>query len=153
MALWGPQRSTCQKPMPQWRSVSSWSTVIAPPWVRPRCSCVLACVEHARTHAYALQLPRLAGGGEEFRMETYDVIVVGVGGMGSAAVYHLAQRGLRVLGIEQYDIPHDRGSSHGLSRIIRLAYFEHPAYVSLLHCAYELWWALERTVQERLLII
>ena len=86
-------------------------------------------------------------------MDTYDVIVVGVGGMGSAAVYHLAQRGLRVLGIEQYDIPHDRGSSHGLSRIIRLAYFEHPAYVPLLHRAYELWWALERTVQERLLII
>src|SRR5215470_676072 len=86
-------------------------------------------------------------------METYDVIVVGVGGMGSAAVYHLAQRGLRILGIEQYDIPHDHGSSHGLSRIIRLAYFEHPAYVPLLHRAYELWWALERTVQERLLII
>ena len=86
-------------------------------------------------------------------MDTYDVIVVGVGGMGSAAVYHLAQRGIRVLGIEQYDIPHDRGSSHGLSRIIRLAYFEHPAYVPLLHCAYELWWALERAAQERLLII
>ena len=86
-------------------------------------------------------------------MDTYDVIVVGVGGMGSAAAYHLAQRGLRVLGIEQYDIPHDRGSSHGLSRIIRLAYFEHPAYVPLLHRAYELWWALERTVQERLLIM
>ncbi len=86
-------------------------------------------------------------------MDTYDVIVVGVGGMGSAAVYHLAQRGLRVLGIEQYDIPHDRGSSHGLSRIIRLAYFEHPAYVPLLQRTYELWWALERTVQERLLII
>src|SRR5262252_1216416 len=86
-------------------------------------------------------------------MDTYDVIVVGVGGMGSAAVYHLAQRGLRVLGIEQYDIPHDRGSSHGISRIIRLAYFEHPTYVPLLHRAYELWWALERDLQERLLIV
>jgi sarcosine oxidase len=86
-------------------------------------------------------------------MDTYDVIVVGVGGMGSAAVYHLARRGIRVLGLEQYDIPHDRGSSHGLSRIIRLAYFEHPSYVPLLHRAYELWWALERTVQERLLLI
>ena len=86
-------------------------------------------------------------------MEAYDVIVVGVGGMGSATVAHLARRGVRVLGLEQYDIPHDRGSSHGLSRIIRLAYFEHPAYVPLLHRAYELWWALERDIQERLLII
>ena len=86
-------------------------------------------------------------------MEAYDVIVVGVGGMGSATVAHLARRGVRVLGLEQYDIPHDRGSSHGLSRIIRLAYFEHPAYVPLLHRAYELWWALERDLQERLLII
>jgi len=86
-------------------------------------------------------------------VEAYDVIVVGVGGMGSAAVAHLARRGVRVLGLEQYDIPHERGSSHGLSRIIRLAYFEHPAYVPLLHRAYELWWALEREVQERLLII
>jgi sarcosine oxidase len=86
-------------------------------------------------------------------METYEAIVVGVGGMGSAAVYHLAQRGVRVLGLEQYDIPHDQGSSHGLSRIIRLAYFEHPSYVPLLHRAYELWWALEREAQERLLTI
>ncbi len=84
-------------------------------------------------------------------MQTYDVIVVGVGGMGSAAVYHLAKRGQRVLGLEQYDIPHQQGSSHGISRIIRLAYYEHPSYVPLLHRAYELWWALERTVQERLL--
>ena len=86
-------------------------------------------------------------------MQAYDVIVVGVGGMGSATVAHLARRGVRVLGLEQYDIPHERGSSHGLSRIIRLAYFEHPTYVPLLHRAYELWWALEREVQERLLII
>lgn len=84
-------------------------------------------------------------------MQTYDVIVVGVGGMGSAAVYHLAQRGQRVLGLEQYDIPHQQGSSHGVSRIIRLAYYEHPSYVPLLHRAYELWWALERIAQERLL--
>lgn len=86
-------------------------------------------------------------------METYDVIVIGVGGMGSAALYQLARRGKRVLGLEQYDIPHDRGSSHGLSRIIRLAYFEHPAYVPLLHRAYTLWWELERAVEERLLVI
>ena len=49
-------------------------------------------------------------------MEMYDVIVGGVGGMSSAAVYHLARRGLRVLGLEQHDIPHERGSSHGVSR-------------------------------------
>src|SRR5262245_57364076 len=73
--------------------------------------------------------------------------------MGSATVAHLARRGVRVLGLEQYDIPHERGSSHGLSRIIRLAYFEHPSYVPLLHRAYELWWGLEREAQERLLII
>ena len=59
----------------------------------------------------------------------YDVIVVGVGGMGSATVYELARRGRRVLGLEQYAIPHALGSSHGYSRVIRLAYFEDPAYV------------------------
>ena len=73
----------------------------------------------------------------------YDAIVIGVGGMGSAAVYELARRGLRVLGLEQHDIPHDRGSSHGVNRIIRLAYWEHPAYVPLLRRAYELWRELE----------
>ena len=54
----------------------------------------------------------------------YDAIVVGLGGMGSAALYHLAKRGLSVLGIEQFEIPHTLGSSHGLTRIIRLAYYE-----------------------------
>ena len=55
---------------------------------------------------------------------TYDVIVLGIGGMGSAACYHLARRGKRVLGLERYDIPHTMGSSHGVNRIIRLAYYE-----------------------------
>jgi sarcosine oxidase len=86
-------------------------------------------------------------------MTQYDAIVLGVGGMGSAALYHLARRGLRVLGIERYNIPHEMGSSHGLTRIIRLAYYEHPAYVPLLRRAYELWRHLEHTVQERLLLI
>ena len=62
----------------------------------------------------------------------YDVIVVGVGAMGSSACYHLARRGVRVLGLEQFDIPHNRGSSHGASRMIRMAYYEHPDYVPLL---------------------
>jgi sarcosine oxidase len=83
----------------------------------------------------------------------YDVIVVGVGGMGSAAVYHLTSRGVRVLGLEQFDIPNDFGSSHGLSRIIRLPYWEHPQYVPLVQRSYALWQALERTADERLLIV
>ncbi|MGQ0571336.1 MAG: N-methyl-L-tryptophan oxidase [Armatimonadota bacterium] len=86
-------------------------------------------------------------------MQHYDVIVVGVGGMGSAAVYHLARRGAKVLGLEQFDIPHDRGSSHGVNRIIRLAYMEHPSYVPLLRRAYELWREIENLADERLLII
>jgi sarcosine oxidase len=69
----------------------------------------------------------------------YDVIVVGLGGMGSAAAYHLAARGQRVLGLEKFTPAHDRGSSHGGSRIIRQSYFEDPAYVPLLLRAYELW--------------
>ena len=75
-------------------------------------------------------------------MDSYDVIVVGLGGMGSAAAYHLAARGLRVLGLERFDPAHNRGSSHGGSRITRQSYFEDPAYVPLLLRAYELWEAL-----------
>lgn len=72
--------------------------------------------------------------------------------MGSAALYHLARRGRRVLGIEQFGVAHDRGSSHGHSRIIRLAYYEHPSYVPLLRRAYELWDALAAGCGERLLV-
>ncbi|GAA1464316.1 N-methyl-L-tryptophan oxidase [Williamsia maris] len=76
--------------------------------------------------------------------QRYDVIVVGLGGMGSAAAYHLAARGQRVLGLERFTPAHDRGSSHGGSRIIRQSYFEDPAYVPLLLRAYELWEELAR---------
>ncbi|MFG3419693.1 N-methyl-L-tryptophan oxidase [Micromonospora sp. NPDC048063] len=76
-------------------------------------------------------------------MSVYDVIVVGLGGMGSSAAYHLAARGQRVLGLERFGRAHDRGSSHGGSRIIRQSYFEDPAYVPLLLRAYELWEKLE----------
>jgi sarcosine oxidase len=69
----------------------------------------------------------------------YDAIVVGVGAMGSATCYHLARRGLRTLGLERFDIPHAMGSSHGITRIIRLAYYEHPSYVPLLLRAFDLW--------------
>ncbi len=74
----------------------------------------------------------------------FNTIVIGVGGMGSAACYQLAKRGQRVLGIERFDIPHDLGSSHGYTRIIRLAYYEHPSYVMLLKRAYELWHEIEQ---------
>ncbi|WP_135807392.1 N-methyl-L-tryptophan oxidase [Halorussus marinus] len=75
--------------------------------------------------------------------QQYDVIVVGVGGMGSAATYHLAQRGLDVLGIERYDVPHTMGSSHGSTRIIRKVQPEGPEYVPLVERAYDLWENLE----------
>jgi sarcosine oxidase len=81
----------------------------------------------------------------------FDAIVVGVGGMGSAALYHLARRGRSVLGLERFDVPNEQGSSHGITRIIRLAYYEHPSYVSLLRRSYELWRELEATAGERLL--
>lgn len=81
----------------------------------------------------------------------YDVIVAGVGGMGSAACLHLARRGRRVLGIERFGVPNTMGSSHGLTRIIRLAYFEDPAYVPLLRRAFELWHELEDAYGRRLL--
>lgn len=74
----------------------------------------------------------------------YDVIVLGVGGMGSAAVFEFARRGRRVLGLEQFYLGHDRGSSHGHTRVIRQAYYEHPAYVPLARRAYERWYDLEQ---------
>ncbi len=83
----------------------------------------------------------------------HDVIVVGLGGMGSAACWQLARRGERVLGLERFDIGHQMGSSHGLNRIIRLAYFEHPSYVPLLRRAYELWREAEGLAGEQLLFI
>ncbi|MGH3148799.1 MAG: N-methyl-L-tryptophan oxidase [Rubrobacter sp.] len=83
----------------------------------------------------------------------YDVIVAGLGGMGSAAAYHLAGRGKRALGLERHTPAHDLGSSHGESRIIRQAYFEDPAYVPLLFRAYELWERLERETGEDLMTL
>ncbi|HEX6984310.1 MAG TPA: N-methyl-L-tryptophan oxidase [Planctomycetaceae bacterium] len=68
-----------------------------------------------------------------------DVLVIGVGGVGAAALRHLAKRGVRAIGIERFEIAHGRGSSHGETRVIRQAYFEHPDYVPLLRSAYRLW--------------
>jgi sarcosine oxidase len=76
-------------------------------------------------------------------MDHYDAIVLGVGGVGSAALLHLARRGVRALGIERFAPGHDRGSSHGQTRLIRQAYFEHPDYVPLVLRAFDLWRELE----------
>lgn len=84
---------------------------------------------------------------------TFDVIVAGVGGMGAQTCLRLAERGQRVLGLERFDIPNTMGSSHGVNRIIRLAYFEHPSYVPLLRRAYTLWRDLEQRAGEQLLYI
>lgn len=83
-------------------------------------------------------------------MGRFDAVVIGLGGMGTATCYHLARRGQRVLGLEQYGLSHDRGSSSGSTRIIRKAYFEHPNYIPLLHETYELWSAVERDTARRL---
>ena len=83
--------------------------------------------------------------------QEFECIVIGVGGMGSSTLYNLAKRGRRVLGLEQFDIPHAEGSSHGVNRIIRLAYYEHPSYVPLLRRAYELWSEIESVTGEQLL--
>jgi len=82
----------------------------------------------------------------------YDVIVIGVGAMGSATIYELTNRGLSVLGIEQDNIPNDIGSSHGITRIIRLAYYEHTSYVPLLRKSYTLWRDLEKRIGKRILV-
>lgn len=79
----------------------------------------------------------------------YDAIVVGLGGMGSAALYHLARRNQKVLGLERFDIPNEMGSSHGITRIIRLDSYEDSDYVPLLRRAYELWRDLERSAGEQ----
>src|SRR5262244_273987 len=74
----------------------------------------------------------------------FDVIVIGVGAIGAATCFELARRGVRVLGLEQFAVGHEQGSSHGLSRMIRLAYYEHPDYVPLLRRAYERWQELDQ---------
>ena len=77
--------------------------------------------------------------------------MVGLGAMGSAALFHLARRGVKAVGIEQFSPGHDRGSSHGESRAIRLGYSEHPSYVPLVRGAFENWQELERLTGETVL--
>jgi len=83
----------------------------------------------------------------------HDVIVLGLGGMGSAAAWQLARRGWRVLGLDQHGPAHDQGSSHGRTRVIRQAYFEHPDYVPLLQRAYALWQEAEQVSGQPLLTL
>ena len=83
--------------------------------------------------------------GDVAGQRSYDVIVVGLGAMGSATLRALARPGKRVLGIDQFAPPHSNGSSHGRTRIIRAAYYEHPGYVPLVRRAYDLWRELGRS--------
>lgn len=85
-------------------------------------------------------------------MTRYDCIIAGLGAMGSAAAYHLARAGSRVLGLDQFQPPHPFGSSHGRTRIIREAYFEDPAYVPLVQRAYQLWADLEAQSNRKILL-
>src|SRR3954468_1884548 len=84
--------------------------------------------------------------------QPFDVIVAGLGAMGSAAAFHLSKRGCKVLGLDRFRPPHVFGSSHGESRIIREAYFEHPSYVPLVQRAYQLWAELEELSGSQLLL-
>jgi sarcosine oxidase len=84
-------------------------------------------------------------------MTTTDAVVIGLGAMGSAALASLARRGCRAVGIERFEPGHDRGSSHGATRIIRQGYFEHPSYVPLVRAAYPLWRELAAEAGEPLI--
>ena len=83
----------------------------------------------------------------------FDTIVVGLGAMGSASIYHLAKRRNRVLGIDQYQVPHNYGSTHGESRIIRQAIGEGQQYMPLVLRSYELWREIEKVTGKTLLTI
>jgi sarcosine oxidase len=97
--------------------------------------------------------PQLQSRARTVDRHSYDVVVIGLGAMGSATLFHLARRGLRVLGVEQFSQGHQLGSSHGDSRIIRETYFEHPLYVPLAQRAHELWRELEKTTGTSLMKI
>lgn len=105
----------------------------------------------AALSASALASAQAAVPSEEKQQQAnhFDVIVIGVGSMGAPACYHLARNGHKVLGIEQFDISHDQGSHAGQSRIIRMAYFEHPDYVPLLQRSYENWKSLEKQTKAK----
>ena len=97
------------------------------------------------------EAPRFAGEAKINQRTTYDVAVIGLGAMGASALHALAQRGKAVIGFDQFEPGHARGSSHGESRLIRLAYFEDPSYVPLVRLAYDAWARLEADSGERVL--
>lgn len=82
----------------------------------------------------------------------FDVAIIGAGAMGSAAAYHLAKTGKKTLVVDQFQPPHNLGSSHGQSRIIREAYFESPLYVPLVKQAYSIWHQLEKESGKQLFL-
>ncbi|MCA9113755.1 MAG: N-methyl-L-tryptophan oxidase [Planctomycetaceae bacterium] len=84
-------------------------------------------------------------------MNSSEVVVAGLGGLGSGAFYHLARRGVSVVGLERFGLAHDRGSSHGESRMIRKAYIEHPDYIPLVLRAFDLWDELQKESGKHLL--
>src|SRR5579872_6688074 len=85
--------------------------------------------------------------------ESFDIIVIGLGAHGSSAIYHLSRAGSKVAGIDRFTPPHNRGSSHGESRIIREAYHENPVYVPFIGAAYALWQELQREAERPLLLV
>lgn len=85
-------------------------------------------------------------------MQTFDLIVLGTGGVGSAALYLAAKRGLRCLGVDAFPPAHALGSSHGQTRIIRQAYYEHPDYVPLAIASYDHWHAVEQEAGEQVFV-
>lgn len=105
-----------------------------------------AISEFERANERVKQLIRISNNDEQ---TNFDVIVLGVGSMGSSACYYLAKQGIKVLGLEQFDVPNEMSSHLGQSRIIRKAYFEHPGYVPLLERAYHNWQALENETGTR----
>lgn len=95
--------------------------------------------------------PKTRKSSQSASKKTYDAIILGLGSMGSAAALHLARRGLKVLGLDRFRPPHDQGSHHSGSRVIRQAYFEHPDYVPLALRSYELWEALQKDSRQDLM--
>jgi sarcosine oxidase len=80
----------------------------------------------------------------------YDVAIIGLGAMGAAVAWRASTRDVSVVGLDQYHPPHTLGSTHGRSRIIREAYYEHPQYVPIVQEAYGLWAELESAGRVRL---
>ena len=83
--------------------------------------------------------------------QKFDAIVLGAGGMGSAAAYYLAAAGQKVLLLEQFELNHQKGSSYGESRVIRYSY-DNPIYIELMRAAYPLWFALQEEAEEKLYV-